>query len=90
MFLITDNDDPLAGSHNPRLITSARTTLTVSGILVSQPRRVEDLNFFSQDLLQAGVSVEPFFISADDKPFDQHKFWAVRTFFFRHYGSVLN
>jgi len=36
------------------------------------------------------VSVEPFFISADDKPFNQHKFWAVRTLFFRHYGSVLN
>ncbi|KAI0288957.1 SPOC like C-terminal domain-containing protein [Russula brevipes] len=56
VFLITDNDDPLAGSHNPRLITSARTTLI--------------------DLLQAGVSIEPFFISAEDKPFNQHKFWA--------------
>jgi ATP-dependent DNA helicase 2 subunit 1 len=31
VFLITDNDDPLAGLHNPRLITSARTTFTVSG-----------------------------------------------------------
>jgi hypothetical protein len=30
VFLITDNDDPFAGSHNPRLITSARTTLVVS------------------------------------------------------------
>jgi hypothetical protein len=29
VFLITDNDDPFAGSHNPRLITSARTTLIV-------------------------------------------------------------
>jgi ATP-dependent DNA helicase 2 subunit 1 len=35
----------------------------------------------AQDLLQAGVIVEPFFISADDKPFNQHKFWAVRPFF---------
>ncbi|KAI0294877.1 SPOC like C-terminal domain-containing protein [Multifurca ochricompacta] len=56
IFLITDNDDPLEGSHNSRLITSARTTLT--------------------DLLQAGVTVEPFFISTDDRPFNQHKFWA--------------
>jgi ATP-dependent DNA helicase 2 subunit 1 len=29
VFLITDDDDPFAGSHNPRLITSARTTLIV-------------------------------------------------------------
>ncbi|KAF8468534.1 SPOC like C-terminal domain-containing protein [Russula ochroleuca] len=55
VFLITDDDDPFAGLHNPRLITSARTTLI--------------------DLLQAGVSVEPFFISADYEPFNQHKFW---------------
>jgi hypothetical protein len=34
VFLITDDDDPFAGLHNPRLITSARTTLIVSeGIL---------------------------------------------------------
>ena len=56
----------------------------VSGKLVaypvSQPCRTEDS--FAQDLLQAGVSVEPFFIGADDKPFNQHKFWAVRTLFF--------
>jgi ATP-dependent DNA helicase 2 subunit 1 len=37
VFLITDNDDPLAGSHNPRLITSARTTLTVSRNFIAQP-----------------------------------------------------
>lgn len=55
VFLITDNDDPLAGLHNPRLITSARTTFT--------------------DLLQAGVTVEPFFITSDEKSFNQHKFW---------------
>lgn len=57
VFLITDNDDPLAGlhNHNPRLITSARTTLT--------------------DLLQVGVTVEPFFITLDDESFNQHKFW---------------
>ncbi|KAH9043941.1 SPOC like C-terminal domain-containing protein [Lactarius pseudohatsudake] len=55
VFLITDNDDPHPGLHNPRLITSARTTLT--------------------DLLQAGVTVEPFFITSDDKSFNQHKFW---------------
>ncbi len=30
VFLITDNDDPFAGLLNPRLITSARTTLVVS------------------------------------------------------------
>jgi hypothetical protein len=30
VFLITDDDDPFAGLHNPRLITSARTTLVVS------------------------------------------------------------
>ena len=29
VFLITDDDDPFAGLHNPRLITSARTTLVV-------------------------------------------------------------
>jgi len=56
VFLITDNDDPLVESRNPRLITSARTTLV--------------------DLLQAGVSVEPFFISTDENPFNQYKFWA--------------
>ncbi|KAI0050512.1 Ku DNA-binding complex, Ku70 subunit [Auriscalpium vulgare] len=28
------------------------------------------------DLVQAGVTVEPFFISDEDKPFDQQKFWA--------------
>jgi ATP-dependent DNA helicase 2 subunit 1 len=38
VFLITDNDDPLAGLHNPRLITSARTTFTVSGSLSSHTR----------------------------------------------------
>ncbi|ETW82733.1 hypothetical protein HETIRDRAFT_157084 [Heterobasidion irregulare TC 32-1] len=27
------------------------------------------------DLVQAGVTVEPFFISTEDKPFDQTKFW---------------
>ncbi|KAH9964727.1 ku70-like protein [Lactifluus volemus] len=56
VFLITDNDNPLASSHNSRLVTSARTTLT--------------------DLLQAGVTIEPFFITTDDKQFNQHKFWS--------------
>ncbi|KAI0308968.1 Ku DNA-binding complex Ku70 subunit, partial [Amylostereum chailletii] len=27
------------------------------------------------DLVQAGITVEPFFISTDDKPFDRTKFW---------------
>jgi len=32
-----------------------------------------------QDLTQAGVAVEPFFISTDDKPFDVSKFYSVRS-----------
>ncbi|KAI0064929.1 Ku DNA-binding complex, Ku70 subunit [Artomyces pyxidatus] len=27
------------------------------------------------DLVQAGVTIEPFFIGTEDKPFDQNKFW---------------
>ena len=79
VFLITDNDDPFAGSQNPRLITSARTTLVVSENIPQIGNLC--LLRFAKDLLQAGVSVEPFFISADDKPFNQHKFWTVRTLF---------
>ena len=30
-----------------------------------------------QDLTQAGVAVEPFFISTEDKPFDVSKFYSV-------------
>ncbi|OBZ72522.1 ATP-dependent DNA helicase II subunit 1 [Grifola frondosa] len=32
------------------------------------------------DLVQAGVNVEPFFISTEDKPFDVSKFYSVRSF----------
>ncbi|KAI9456788.1 SPOC like C-terminal domain-containing protein [Russula earlei] len=39
------------------------------------PQLVTSARTTLSDLLQAGVSVEPFFISADDKPFNQHKFW---------------
>jgi ATP-dependent DNA helicase 2 subunit 1 len=91
VFLITDNDDPLASSHNPRLVTSARTTLTVCGRICSTYNLlVLGLRVVAQDLLQAGVTIEPFFITTDDKPFNQHKFWAVRARLFCHYGSFLN
>jgi ATP-dependent DNA helicase 2 subunit 1 len=89
VFLITDNDNPLASSHNSRLVTSARTTLTVGGrsyTMYYLPR----LKSLSQDLLQAGVTIEPFFITTDDKPFNQHKFWSVRAPISCSCGPFLN
>ena len=32
-----------------------------------------------QDLVQAGITVEPFFISTEDKTFDPSKFYSVST-----------
>lgn len=34
----------------------------------------------SQDLSQAGVAVEPFFITTKEKPFNVAKFYAVSSF----------
>lgn len=34
-----------------------------------------------QDLIQAGVSIEPFFISTEEKPFDVSKFYSVSDIF---------
>ena len=39
----------------------------------------------SQDLIQAGIMVEPFFISTEERPFDLSKFYAVRNFDFLGY-----
>lgn len=36
-----------------------------------------NLNRFPQDLVEAGITVEPFFISTGDKPFDVNKFYSV-------------
>lgn len=86
VFLITDDDDPLAISRNPRLVTSARTTLTVCRRFFSIYTLLvlPGLKTVAQDLLQAGVMIEPFFITTDDKPFNQNKFWAVCVRFFGH------
>jgi ATP-dependent DNA helicase 2 subunit 1 len=89
VFLITDNDNPLASSHNPRLVTSARTTLTVCGRSCPIYNLLR-LKSFTQDLLQAGVTIEPFFITTDDKPFNQHKFWSVRVPISCHCGPLLS
>jgi ATP-dependent DNA helicase 2 subunit 1 len=31
-----------------------------------------------QDLTQAGITIEPFFISTDEKPFDVSNYYSVR------------
>ncbi|KAH9966958.1 hypothetical protein BGW80DRAFT_1230262 [Lactifluus volemus] len=74
VFLITDNDNPLASSHNSRLVTSTRTKFTVP----------------FQDLSQAGVTIEPFFITTDDKPLIQHKICSVRAPISCSCGPFLN
>lgn len=46
-------------------------------LYVASPSFLTYLDGVFQDLTQAGVSVEPFFISTDEKPFDPTKFYSV-------------
>ncbi|KAI0259101.1 ku70-like protein [Gloeopeniophorella convolvens] len=68
IFLITDNDDPLASSHNPRLTTSARTTLVdlLQGGTTVEPFFIsEDSSPFYPHKFWAGVLVSD---DIDDPP----------------------
>lgn len=73
MFLITDEDNPHSGPGKDRLSTAARTTLVVCFAHSIIKLCLTD----HKDLVQAGIVVEPFFISTDDKPFDVSKFYSV-------------
>lgn len=77
VFLITDEDNPHPSTGSRQLTTSARTTLIVGCSRISQ--WYSDHTNLIKDLTQSGVTVEPFFISTTEKPFDVSKLYSVSS-----------